>query len=114
MLEKYKIYHEITPEDAKKWMDAMKPEDYVLLDVRSKTEYDAEHIEGAILLPEQDLEAKLEQVLTDRTKPVFVYCRSGIRSKIAAKHMANAGYRKVYEFGGILDWNYETVHSAPS
>ncbi|MBR3771508.1 MAG: rhodanese-like domain-containing protein [Clostridium sp.] len=103
------IYHELAPEDAKQWMDAMKPEEFTLLDVRTPVEYSIAHIEGAILIPENELQEKMKDRLSNKEKPIFVYCRSGVRSKKAAQILANAGYRKVYEFGGIIDWKFGTV-----
>ena len=102
-------YYELDQADSKQWMDAMKPGEYVLLDVRMKEEYQAGHIEGALLIPDFELENEMEQKLPDKTMPIFVYCRSGYRSKKAAKVLADAGYKKVYEFGGIMDWKYGTV-----
>lgn len=102
-------YYELDQADAKQWMDAMKPGEYVLLDVRMKEEYQAGHIEGALLIPDFELENEMEEKLPDKTMPIFVYCRSGYRSKKAAKVLADAGYKKVYEFGGIMDWKYGTV-----
>lgn len=102
-------YYELDQADAKQWMDAMKPGEYVLLDVRMKEEYQAGHIEGALLIPDFELQNEMEQKLPDKTMPIFVYCRSGYRSKKAAKLLADAGYKKVYEFGGIMDWKYGTV-----
>jgi len=40
---------------------------------------------------------------------ILVYCRSGRRCKIAAEEFVNLGYTNVKEFGGIIDWEYETV-----
>lgn len=109
MSDSYHKYYEMTPEDAKQWMDAMKPGEYVLLDVRMQEEYDACHIEGAMLIADYEIKDKMESMLPDKTKPIFIYCRSGVRSKKAAQVLADAGYHKVYEFGGILDWKYETI-----
>ena len=88
-------YYELDQADAKQWMDAMKPGEYVLLDVRMKEEYQAGHIEGALLIPDFELENEMEEKLPDKTMPIFVYCRSGYRSKKAAKVLADAGYKKV-------------------
>jgi len=37
------------------------------------------------------------------------YCRSGKRSEAAAKALTGMGYINIYDFGGIIDWPYETV-----
>ena len=54
-------------------------------------------------------ENKAEEMLPDKDKLVLVYCRSGRRSKIASESLAKLGYTNVKEFGGIIDWPYETV-----
>lgn len=101
------IYTQITPQEAKRRMDEQ--ESFVLLDVRSQEEFDEEHLEGAILIPEEDIQDRAGEELGDQATPILVYCRSGRRSKQAAQTLADLGYTKVYEFGGILDWPYETV-----
>lgn len=39
----------------------------------------------------------------------LVYCRTGIRSKQASNKLVKLGYQNIYDFGGIVDWPYETV-----
>lgn len=95
----------ITAEEAKKIMDA--ETDYVILDVRTQEEYDQGHIPGAVLIPDYEIEAKAEEVLTDKDQQILVYCRSGRRSKNAAQILVELGYTNIKEFGGILDWPYE-------
>ena len=101
------MYSQITPEEAKKIMDS--DEEHIILDTREQEEYDEGHIKGAILIPYTEIENKAEKMLPDKDKLILVYCRSGRRSKIASKELAQLGYTKVYEFGGIIDWPYETV-----
>ena len=95
----------ITAEEAKEIMDS--EEGYIILDVRTREEYDEGHIPGAILIPNTAIEAKAEDVLTDKNQLILVYCRSGRRSKIAAEALAELGYTNIKEFGGIIDWPYE-------
>jgi len=95
----------ITPEEAKTIMDTQN--DYVILDVRTKEEFDEGHIPGAILIPDYEIQEKAETVLRDKAQLILVYCRSGRRSKNAAQILAQLGYTNVKEFGGILDWPYE-------
>ena len=98
-------YTEITPEAAKEMMDA--DPDAVILDVREQNEFDAGHIEGAVLLPVGTIsEESAAALLPDKETTVLVYCRSGNRSKQAAKALAELGYTQIYEFGGINDWPY--------
>ena len=96
---------QITPQEAKEIMDT--EERYVILDVRSQSEYDEKHIPGAILIPDTEIEAKAEDILTEKDQLILVYCRSGRRSKNAAAMLAKMGYTNVKEFGGINDWPYE-------
>ena len=96
----------IAAEEAKKIMDS--EEGYVILDVRSQEEYEAAHIPGAILLPHTEIEERAEEMLADKDQLILVYCRSGRRSKLAAGALVELGYTNVKEFGGIIDWPYET------
>ena len=98
-------YVNITPKEAKKIMDS--EDGYVLLDVRTQSEYDEKHIPGAVLLPNTEIEAKAEDMQTDKAQLILVYCRSGRRSKQAAEALGKLGYTNVKEFGGIIDWPYE-------
>ena len=99
------VYVNITAEEAKRIMDT--EEGYVILDVREQDEYDAGHISGAILIPYTQIEAKANEMLTDKDQLILVYCRSGRRSKLAAEALVELGYTNIKEFGGILDWPYE-------
>jgi rhodanese-related sulfurtransferase len=97
----------ITPEEAKKRLDSEKG--IVLLDVRTKEEYDTGHIKGSILIPVDNLKEEAEIKLKDKDAPIFVYCRSGNRSTTAANILVNLGYKNVYNLGGINKWPYEVV-----
>lgn len=99
------VYVNITAEEAKKIMDT--ETDYVILDVRTQEEYDQGHIPGAIVIPDTEIRARAEEVLTDKDQMILVYCRSGRRSKNAAQILVELGYTNIQEFGGILDWPYE-------
>lgn len=101
------MYEQITAKDAKRIMDS--GEDFVILDVREKSEFDTGHIEGAILIPYTEIEKYAEEMLPDKNRQILVYCRSGRRSKIAAQSLVELGYTDIKEFGGIIDWPYDTV-----
>ena len=100
------VYMNITAEEAKGIMDS--EEGYIILDVREQHEYDQGHIPGAILIPNTEIEARAEAELTDKDQLILVYCRSGRRSKLAAEILVELGYTNIKEFGGIIDWPYET------
>lgn len=96
----------ISQQEAKRIMDTQK--DYVILDVRTEEEYDEAHIPGAINIPDFEMEDRAEDELTDKNQLLLVYCRSGRRSKAASLILESLGYTNIKEFGGILDWPYET------
>ncbi len=100
------VYLNITAEEAKKIMDSQ--EGYLILDVRAQEEYDEGHIPGAMVIPHTEIEDRAEEELPDKSQLILVYCRSGRRSKIAAEALVGLGYTNIREFGGILDWPYET------
>lgn len=103
--EKGSVYMNINAEKAKEMMDNL--EEFVLLDARSEEEFFEGHIPGAIVIPHDEIEERAESEIPEKDVPVFVYCRSGRRSKIAAEALISLGYSEVYEFGGIIDWPYE-------
>lgn len=96
----------ITAQQAKELMDTQTG--YIILDTRTQEEYDTGHIPGAILIPYDEVLEKAEGILTDKDQLILVYCRSGRRSKLAANDLVSLGYTNIKEFGGILDWPYET------
>ena len=100
------VYLNITAEEAKEIMDT--EEGYIILDVRTQDEFDESRIPGAILIPHDEITEKAEDLLTDKDQLILVYCRSGRRSKIAAEALVELGYTNIKEFGGIIDWPYET------
>ena len=100
-------YEQINGAEAKALMDS--ESGYIIIDARTQSEYDDEHIPGAILIPEYEIADRAEKELPDKDQLILVYCRSGRRSKIAAEELVKLGYTNVKEFGGIIDWEYETV-----
>lgn len=100
-------YEQISGEQAKALMDSEKG--YVIIDARTQEEFDGGHIPGAVLIPEYEIADRAEKELPDKNQLILVYCRSGRRSKIASQALIDLGYTNVKEFGGIIDWEYETV-----
>lgn len=97
----------ITPEEAKKRIDS--GEKIILLDVRTKEEYEEKRIPNSSLIPVEVIEQEAPSKLTDKAATIFVYCRSGSRSVIAVQTLNKLGYTNVYNLGGIIDWPYETI-----
>lgn len=100
-------YTSIPASEAKALMDS--ETDYIILDVRTEKEYADGHIPDAILIPDYEIAERAENELTDKSQLILVYCRSGRRSKNAAEKLTEMGYSNVKEFGGIIDWGYETT-----
>ena len=100
-------YKKISAADAKARMDS--GDTIVILDVRTQEEYDAGHIAGAILVPNETIADKQPALLPDLDAEILVYCRSGNRSAQAAKKLIAIGYTNVVDFGGIIDWPYDVV-----
>ena len=100
-------YHQISQEEAKAMMEA--DDGHVIVDVRTQDEFDEGHIPGAICIPNESIGDKQPAELPDLDQIILVYCRSGRRSKEASQKLADIGYTRVYEFGGIVDWTGEVV-----
>ncbi|MFA9466053.1 MAG: rhodanese-like domain-containing protein [Velocimicrobium sp.] len=102
-------YQKITAKEAKEMMD--QTEDIIILDVRSEDEFNDGHIEHALLIPDTEIEKNAESTIPDKTATILVYCRSGRRSALASASLSKLGYTNVYDFGGIIDWDYDVVTS---
>ena len=76
----------------------------VLLDVRTPNEYQEGHIPGSFNLPLQELDYA-EDVLENKQTPLYIYCRSGSRSRQAAYQLQDMGFENVKNIGGILSYN---------
>lgn len=100
----------LTPEEAK---NRMEEGNVTVVDVRTAEEYTESHVPGAVLLPNEDInEESAQDLIPARDEVLLIYCRSGRRSAAASEKLANLGYTQVYDFGGILDWPYDTETGA--
>lgn len=95
-------YKSITMEEAKEAF--MNDGSYIILDVRRADEFAEGHIPGALNIANEDIGAEEPKELPDKDQIIYVYCRSGRRSKEASAKLAALGYSNVIECGGILDW----------
>ena len=100
-------YKQISQEEAKEMMG--RDDGHVIVDVRRQDEYDAGHIPGAILIPNESIGHGAPEALPDYDQVILIYCRSGNRSKQASEKLATMGYTNIYEFGGINTWTGEIV-----
>ena len=99
-------YHKITASEAKAMMNQG---GVTVVDVRREDEYAAGHIPGSILVPNEGIRDTQPEELPDLDAVLLVHCRTGVRSKQASDKLLEIGYKNVYDFGGIVDWPYETV-----
>lgn len=74
----------------------------ILLDVRSKQEYNEGHLDGSINIPLYDLEKQIEK-LPDKQSTIIIYCRSGHRSRQAKEKLERLGYENIYNLKNGLD-----------
>lgn len=100
-------YKQISQDEAKAMM--VRDDGHIIVDVRRQDEYDAGHIPGAILIPNESIDKERPKELPDLDQIILVYCRSGRRSKEASEKLAKMGYTNIYEFGGIITWPGETT-----
>ena len=98
-------YRQITTREAVEMM--AKETNYIILDVRTQAEYDAGHIPGAILIPNETIGTDEISQLPDKEQLIMIYCRSGNRSKQASEKLVKLGYTNIVEFGGINSWTGE-------
>ena len=75
----------------------------ILLDVRSKQEYEEYHLEGAICIPTYELANQISKITMNKEQTIIVYCQSGARSKKAVNLLEKMGYQNLYEIAGGID-----------
>lgn len=106
-VEEIVTYNQITMEEAKAIFDADPEGDYIILDVRRADEFAEGHIPRAINVANESIASEAPEELPDKDQKIYVYCRSGNRSKQASEKLAGLGYTNIIEFGGIIDWTGE-------
>lgn len=84
--------------------------DAKLLDVRTPAEYIQGHIPGSLNIPLHNLE-EVEFLVDSKDKPLYLYCQSGTRSRIAAMELQELGYKNVYNIGGIAAYEGKMEYS---
>ena len=78
----------------------------VIVDVREDSEWNEQHIPGAIHIPLAQLNERLSELKQYKDSPVITQCKSGRRSAQALDVLKSAGFSKVYNMdGGIMAWD---------
>ena len=109
MIEKneFGTYKHISQAEAMKIMAGDEP--FVIVDVRRPDEFAKGHIPGAINVPNEGIADEQPAELPNLDQVLLVYCQTGRRSAAASKKLADIGYTRVLEFGGIMTWKGEVV-----
>ncbi len=82
-------------------------ESILIVDVREEAEYGFRHIPNAVNIPLRDLEARMNEL--DKSKEIFVVCRTGSRSDLAAQKLSESGFTSVKNVvPGMSEWSGET------
>lgn len=82
----------------------------LLLDVRTPQEYADAHIGGAELIPLQELSTRWTEIEEYKDQPVYLYCRSGNRSRSASQVLLDKGFTEVYNLDrGIGSWMAQSL-----
>ncbi len=92
-------------------------EPVTLIDVRERDEFVDGHIEGAQFISRGMLDLRIENVVSDRSAPIVLYCAGGTRSALAARSLKELGYTNVKSMrGGFTAWKRagHKIHIAKS
>lgn len=90
----------VDPQTARQWLERGEA---VLVDVRERHEYTAEHIQGATLVPLSAFDPAALQNPTG--KRVLLMCASGVRCGVASEMLIRAGHKELYRLsGGLMGW----------
>jgi len=91
---------EFTASELRNFLEST-PGSPLLLDVREPWEYETCHIEGATLIPMSRIAAAVTSL--DPQCTTVVICHHGIRSRMVARHLENAGFTDVINLAGGVD-----------
>ena len=67
----------------------------LIIDVRTEAEWNNGHLEGAVLIPYDQIGGKIGTVAKDTNKRIYLYCRTGRRTKIAQEALEKLGYKNI-------------------
>jgi rhodanese-related sulfurtransferase len=103
-------FGDVTVEEAKSLVESNVS--LIIVDVRTREEYDSGHIEGAILIPVSELEGRMNEL--SKEEELLIYCRTGNRSSNSVNILKANGYTKIFHMNdGIIAWiqaGYPTVN----
>ena len=85
----------------------MEPSACQIIDMRDETAFALGHIDGAVLIPQKELETSHGEL--PRDKMLVIYCRSGILSADMAEQLRDEGYQAVNLVGGYVQWLQDKI-----
>jgi len=95
-------FRDLSPQDA---IRLINKQDAIILDVRDESEFKAGHIVNARNYPVALIDTKLNELATEKERPVLIYCKSGQRSARAASLLNKQGFTNVFKLaGGMMAW----------
>ncbi|HLX62823.1 MAG TPA: rhodanese-like domain-containing protein [Planctomycetota bacterium] len=98
-------YRSLPPKAA---AELLRTQDALLFDVRTPPEFESHHIQGAVLLPIQELQTRHPEIPRDSKRPILIVCEHGIRSVHACRALSEAGWTNLINVsGGMAAWMEE-------
>ncbi|AMJ75499.1 MULTISPECIES: rhodanese-like domain-containing protein [Alteromonas] len=87
-------------------IERVKNNDWMLIDVRSPSDFADGHIPGAINMPQENINDYLTELEGHKDKPIIIYCQSGTQAKLAMKFLKDLDFSEVMHLeGDMLGWN---------
>lgn len=94
---------ETTVDEVKSRLD--RGDKFTLVDVREESEWQKDHLPGAVHMSKGVIERDVEQKVPDLNTEMILYCGGGFRSALAADNLQKMGYKNVISMdGGIRGW----------
>ena len=75
----------------------------IIIDVRSKNEYESGHVKDCINIPHYEIGEKINEYVEDKNAPINLYCAAGSRASAAKSTLVSMGYTNVANLGGYSD-----------
>ena len=72
----------------------------IIIDVRSKNEYESGHVKDCINIPHYEIGEKINEYVKDKNAPINLYCAAGSRASAAKSTLVSMGYTNVANLGG--------------
>jgi rhodanese-related sulfurtransferase len=105
---------EISPPEAAEILAAPRAEPCLLLDCRTPEEHATARIEGAVLLPMQEIAARVGELEAWRGRTIVVHCHHGVRSLRVTQWLRERGFASATSLrGGIDAWSAEVDPTVP-